>query len=158
MEKYRTLSRDSEKLREWKQELVQSKETLHQSSTQFLHRRRQLMSQLLHIYPIEQFGESKFKINGVYLPNSELLSSSSSDGSLSVALGYVAHILMMCDNFLQVPLKYPITFMGSRSLISDHITSLLTDKNREYVDFFITNIKFILVGRRCNATLCHLND
>lgn len=54
-----------------------------------------------------------------------------SDGSLSVALGYVAHILLMCDHFLQVPLKYPITFMGSRSIISDHVTPLLMDKNRE---------------------------
>lgn len=56
-----------------------------------------------------------------------------SDDDLAVALGYVSHVLTMCASFLQVPLRYPITFFGSRSHISDHITAALAERDREYV-------------------------
>lgn len=131
MENYRKLSRDSEKLKEWRKEQFQLKELLLQANTQLHHRRRQLMSQLLFIYPIQQVSPRKCVINGIYLPDSEMLSDCS-DGGLAVALGHVSHILLMCASFLQVPLRYPIMFFGSRSHISDHITAALSDKDRDF--------------------------
>lgn len=54
------------------------------------------------------------------------------DPSISVALGYVAHVLIMCASFLQVPLRYSIVYMGSRSHIIDHIAPALADRDREF--------------------------
>lgn len=74
MENYRKLSRDSDKLKEWRKEQVQLKEILHQINAQLHHRRRQLVSQLLLIYPITKASPNKYYINGIYLPDSEMLS------------------------------------------------------------------------------------
>lgn len=88
--------------------------------------------QLLQIYPIRQINAVKYHINGVYLPDSDILADCSDTG-LSVALGYVSHVLLMCASFLQVPLRYPIVHLGSRSYIIDHISSaLVNEKDREF--------------------------
>lgn len=55
----------------------------------------------------------------------------SPDIGLSVALGYITHILTMCSTFLQVPLRYPLTHCGSRSYVTDHISPSLSDRERE---------------------------
>lgn len=53
------------------------------------------------------------------------------DGSVAVALGYTAHIVLMISYFLQVPLRYPVVHKGSRSSIKDNITDQLAEKERE---------------------------
>ncbi|RXM96060.1 UV radiation resistance associated protein [Acipenser ruthenus] len=55
------------------------------------------------------------------------------DGSVAVALGYTAHIVLMISYFLQVPLRYPVVHKGSRSSIKDNITDQLAEKERELV-------------------------
>ena len=50
---------------------------------------------------------------------------------ISVALGYTSHLVAMIAQFLDVPLRYPVTCLGSRSQISDFIIDKLTDKERE---------------------------
>lgn len=60
-----------------------------------------------------------------------ILISDSSDPGVSVALGYVTHILIMCSTFLQVPLRYSLTHVGSRSYVTDNISPLLPDRDRE---------------------------
>ncbi|KAI4471451.1 uv radiation resistance-associated protein [Holotrichia oblita] len=133
MEDYHHLSKEIEKLRECKREQIHHREILLEYTAQLHHRRRQLMAQLLDLYPIECTNDQKYKINGVHLPNSELLNDSQYSGNdLAVALGFIAHILMMCSSFLQVPLRYPIIHMGSRSLIVDHITASLGDTKQQY--------------------------
>ena len=52
---------------------------------------------------------------------------------ICVALGYTSHLVTMIAHFLDVPLRYPVTCLGSRSLISDYIIDKLTEKEREYV-------------------------
>lgn len=74
MESYHKLSRDAEKLKEWKKEQVQLRESLIHVTTQLHHRRRQLMNQLLFIYPLEDINSHKRSINGIYLPFSNMLS------------------------------------------------------------------------------------
>lgn len=56
---------------------------------------------------------------------------------IAIALGYVCHLLLMISQFLNVPLRYSIHFYGSRSTITDHISSHLPEKTREYVKLFI---------------------
>ncbi|KAK4873183.1 hypothetical protein RN001_015212 [Aquatica leii] len=131
MENYRILSRDSDKLKEWCSKQIQLKEIFLQTYAQLHHRRQQLMSQLLIMYPIEQVTPRKSLIGGIYLPDSDMLSDCS-DGGLAVALGYTSHILLMCASFVQVPLRYNITFFGSRSYITDHINTALLDRDRDF--------------------------
>ncbi|KAJ8979568.1 hypothetical protein NQ317_019143 [Molorchus minor] len=58
--------------------------------------------------------------------------SDCSDIGLSVALGYITHILKMCSTFLQVPLRYPLTHYGSMSFITDNVSPLLPDTERDF--------------------------
>ena len=55
---------------------------------------------------------------------------------LAVAVGYVAHLVYMMAKFTELPLRYPICPMGSRSSVQDLVTDKLTDKEREYVPLF----------------------
>ena len=50
---------------------------------------------------------------------------------ICVALGYTSHLVTMIAHFLDVPLRYPVTCLGSRSLISDYIIEKLAEKERE---------------------------
>jgi len=54
MERYRELNKDIEKLNEWRQNHVDTRETYLQLSNQLAQRRRQLISELCLIYPIKQ--------------------------------------------------------------------------------------------------------
>ncbi|KRT86673.1 hypothetical protein AMK59_135, partial [Oryctes borbonicus] len=65
MEDYRNLSKETEKLRECKREQIHHREILLEYTAQLHHRRRQLMAQLLELYPIECTNDQKYKINGV---------------------------------------------------------------------------------------------
>ncbi|XP_078436495.1 UV radiation resistance-associated protein [Wolffia australiana] len=42
----------------------------------------------------------------------------------ATALGYVAHVVMLIATFLDVPLRYPLKFGGSRSYICDNAPSI----------------------------------
>lgn len=44
---------------------------------------------------------------------------------IEAALGYVASIVTLCSVYLDVPLRYPIRLLGSRSLITMPSTSRL---------------------------------
>ncbi|OAD54507.1 UV radiation resistance-associated protein [Eufriesea mexicana] len=131
MEKYRQLNKDIEKLREWRQNQIDTREIYVQLSSQLAYRRRQLISELSLIYPISQDGNGKFRIHDVHLPDSEDLELSN-DTEVAVALGFVAHTTQMIANFLNIPTRYPIIHYGSRSKVIDHITENLPDNERQF--------------------------
>ncbi|XP_033062636.1 UV radiation resistance-associated gene protein isoform X2 [Trachypithecus francoisi] len=93
--------------------------------------KRQLLSELSYIYPIDLNEHKDYFVCGVKLPNSEDFQAKD-DGSIAVALGYTAHLVSMISFFLQVPLRYPIIHKGSRSTIKDNINDKLTEKEREF--------------------------
>ncbi|KAK9881429.1 hypothetical protein WA026_016315 [Henosepilachna vigintioctopunctata] len=126
-EQYHTLNRDKEKLREFHKVVMQHRELMIHSNSQLQHRKRQLLQQLLWIYPINQTVDNKYTIKGMCLPNADVLSDANDDG-IAVALGYVTHILTMCSNFLQVPLRYPMTHYGSRSTVEDPVVANLPER------------------------------
>ncbi|XP_071578467.1 UV radiation resistance-associated gene protein [Temnothorax nylanderi] len=131
MERYRELNKDIERLNEWRQNHIDTRETYLQLSSQLAQRRRQLISEMCLIYPIKQDSTGKFRINDVYLPDSEELELSN-DTQVAVALGFVAHTTQMIANFLNVPTRYPIIHYGSRSKVIDHITESLPDNDRQF--------------------------
>lgn len=78
----------------------------------------------------------RYFICDVHLPNSEDFDGKD-DTSLSVALGFTAHMVQMISYIINIPLRYPIINLGSRSKIVDHIIDQLPVKNRELVSFFV---------------------
>ncbi|EGG16123.1 hypothetical protein DFA_09795 [Cavenderia fasciculata] len=78
-----------------------------------------LLSQIRSIYPIQQ-GNKVLNINGLPLPNSDF--NGFDEENISTALGYVCHILHLASRYLDIPLRYPMTPMASRSFIKDEIS------------------------------------
>lgn len=74
--------------------------------------------------------DGRYTIRNVHLPNSEDFEGKD-EIMVSVALGFVAHLVQMISYFLDVPTRYPICHFGSRSKIIDHITDNIPDKERE---------------------------
>ena len=50
---------------------------------------------------------------------------------IGVSLGYTCHLLLMISNILDIPLRYSMTHLVSKSIIHDHIHTKLEDKERE---------------------------
>lgn len=131
MENLFCLRRESEKKRELKVQLNECKSQLLQTTALVDLRRRELISELAYIYPIAQLPDGKYTIRDVHLPNSEDFEGKD-ELMISVALGFVAHLVQMISYFLNVPTRYPICHFGSRSKIIDHITDNIPDKEREF--------------------------
>ncbi|XP_075213381.1 UV-resistance associated gene [Lycorma delicatula] len=131
MDRYHSLQKEVEKLKECKKYTIDTKEALSQANSQLLFRRRQLINELKLIYPISQVSGAKYTICGVHLPNSEDFAGVD-ECMISVALGFVTHLLQMISFFLHVPLRYPLFHFGSRSRVVDHISNEISDKEREF--------------------------
>ncbi|KAI2469515.1 UV radiation resistance protein and autophagy-related subunit 14-domain-containing protein [Annulohypoxylon bovei var. microspora] len=98
--------------------------------------RRRVCEDLARIFPIAPAPSGAalaFSVCGVPLPNTDYdpTSSTSTEDSLSAALGHVAQLTHALQFYLSVPLPYPVSPFGSRSSIRDDI-SLLPDSQREF--------------------------
>uniref|UniRef100_A0A7N6AGG3 C2 domain-containing protein n=1 Tax=Anabas testudineus TaxID=64144 RepID=A0A7N6AGG3_ANATE len=128
---HESLKEEKESLTKLQKECTAKREQFLKSNAQLTFRCRQLLSELSYIYPIDVANQSDYVICGVKLPNSEEFQAKD-DGSIAVALGYTAHLVLMISCFLQIPLRYPVIHKGSRSSIKDTITDRLTEKEREF--------------------------
>lgn len=116
MASYRELSRNREFTVEQNAIFVRQSK-LYESIRELIeYRQKQLLVQLRDIYAIDVHDEPRrlFTINGIYLPNadeyadpsnSHLGSVQTTASSICVALGYVAHIVLLCSTILNIPLR-----------------------------------------------------
>lgn len=103
--------------------------------------RRRICEDLSRIFPILPHVSGaplSFTICGVPLPNTDYdpTSSTSTEDSLSAALGYVAQLAHQLQFYLGVALPYPLAPFGSRSGVRDDI-SLLPDSQRRDFPLFL---------------------
>lgn len=110
--------------------LKQCRELLSKTTDNIHGQRRRICEELLHIFPIEPTNEPLlFTIDSLPLPNTSF--EDADEDVIAAALGHVARLVDMLQYYLAVPLPYPVTPYGSRSIIRDEI-SILTDTQRTF--------------------------
>lgn len=136
-EKVKMLKNHMEQLKEARAKFQQNyrlfigkRELLLKTNAELQLRRRRLISELSCIYPISEVSGKGVTICGAFLPNSQNFAGQD-ERRIAVALGYVLHLVFMIAQFLDVPLRYPVRNIGSRSTIMDHILDKIPDKERE---------------------------
>ena len=91
------------------------KEEISRAKFLFEVRQLKLISEIQSIYPIERHDSVDY-IRGLEFPNDHSLVD---DDHISSALGYVAHLVILLAKYLELPLRYPIAYAASKSLIRD---------------------------------------
>eukprot|EP00117_Sycon_ciliatum_P025191 scpid45847/ scgid20962/ UV radiation resistance-associated gene protein; p63 len=103
------------------QHLQSRRDVLYRTGTALQARRCIMLKQLSIIFPIVEQARNVFCILGVPVPHAEALSSQR-DEVIGVGFGYAAHLLHMMALILNLPLRYPIIYRGSTSVIRDSIS------------------------------------
>lgn len=105
MSNYRCLGRDRDLAVQERLAYAGKKEVLATLKVSLQLRRFQLLRELNEIYVVER-QDRHYTINGIYLPDAESYSEIISSSDLSVALGYVAHVVLLCSIVLNIPLRF----------------------------------------------------
>lgn len=118
----RTLNREN--LRAYEEKLALQRETFMNIKLALLETRRNLLKDLNEVYEVKKC-DRYYTINGIHLPDAESYGDTQSTAiDISIALGYVAHCVLIISRILNVPLRNPIKHEGSRSRIMDSIKVL----------------------------------
>lgn len=100
-----------------KLELAESRNKIALIRNQLTHRMRDMLLKLFDIYPIKEFPDRKgHSICDIFLPKIDNLEKHD-DMMVSVAIGYVCHLLILISDILDVPLRSPLQHCGSKSII-----------------------------------------
>lgn len=83
-------------------------------------RQTRIILQLHSIYSLEQQSQSQFTICTLPLPSGDF--AGCDEETVATALGYTAHFVFMISKYLNLPFRYPITPMCSRSTIRDDVS------------------------------------
>lgn len=126
MDSYRNYGKEKEVLYQQKLAYASEKQCFRDLREKVLTARHRLLRGLNEIYCIEKRNNGTCTINGIPLPNAESYTETTPALELSVALGYVAHVTVMCSSILNIPLRNPIKYEGSRSKMVDCIKVLPT--------------------------------
>lgn len=118
----RTLNREN--LRLYEEKLALQREVFTNVKLALLETRRCLLKELNEIYHVKKCDRI-FTINGIHLPDAESYGESQSTPvEISIALGYVAHAVLIIAKIINVPLRNAVIHEGSRSKIMDNIKVL----------------------------------
>lgn len=115
---YHAMSKEKEQYLHLKLTLTKDLETLQGNRGDLRVRQQTLLREICEIYDVKEHEGSQYTINGISLPDAEAYENTHVPAtSISVALGYVAHLVLVISNVLAVPLRNPIVFKGSQSQI-----------------------------------------
>ncbi|KAG0251299.1 hypothetical protein BG011_007720 [Mortierella polycephala] len=105
--------------------LAKNKESLFLVLKEYTTKRTELIATLFTVFPITESERDPnlLKICNVPLPNSVYLGMD--EEAVAVALGFACHLVTMLAHYLAVPLRYPLTPMGSRAFVVDPISILV---------------------------------
>lgn len=118
----RTLNREN--LRTYEEKLALQREVFMNIKLALLETKRSLLKELNEIYTVKKCDRI-YTINGIHLPDAESYGDTQSTPvQFSIALGYVAHAVLIISRILNVPLRNPIRHEGSHSKILDNIKVL----------------------------------
>lgn len=119
----RTLSRDS--LKPYLEKIALQREVLANIRMALGETKRWLLRELNEIYNVKKNERGQFIINDIHLPDAESYNDTTSTPTeISIALGYVAHAVLIVARILNIPLRNAIKHEGSRSKIIDNIKIL----------------------------------
>lgn len=129
----RTLSAHKEEAEETRRRALYAKKVvLDAIEKKYEGRRRKLLNALAFVYPLTakalktgsgqgaQGTEKLMTIRQLPLP---AVMVSVDEDQLSTALGYVAHLVCMLAKYLEVPLRFRLVYLGSRSCIVDDVNA-----------------------------------
>ncbi|KAI8575576.1 hypothetical protein K450DRAFT_261018 [Umbelopsis ramanniana AG] len=119
-----SLNTGREYLEEGERNLERNKDMHKKTVAGLTTRRKELIADMFSIYPIDQdYNDPQlYHIRGMPLPNS--VYTGYDDEIVATALGYTSHLVNMLAYYLAIPLRYPITPMGSRASVRDPISIL----------------------------------
>ncbi|KAG0273495.1 hypothetical protein BGZ95_010694 [Linnemannia exigua] len=109
--------------------LIKNKESLFHVLKEYSAKRTELIATLFTIFPItESEGDpNSLMICKVPLPNS--VYTGMDEDMISIALGFACQLVVMLAHYLNVPLRYPLTPMGSRAFVVDPVSLLIGPKD-----------------------------
>ncbi|KAG0092046.1 hypothetical protein BGZ93_008518 [Podila epicladia] len=118
--------------------LANNKESLFNTLKEYSTKRTELIATLFTIFPITEASASTtendpnlLKICNVPLPNSVYIGYD--DDVVAISLGFVSHFVTMLAHYLSLPLRYPITPMGSRAFVLDPVSLLVGPKDQSMI-------------------------
>lgn len=119
----RTLSRENSKV--YQDKLTLQCDAITNVRLALSETKRCLLTELNEIYNVKKNARGQFTINDIHLPDAESYAETTSTPTeISIALGYVAHAVLIVARILNIPLRNPIKHEGSRSKILDNIKIL----------------------------------
>lgn len=118
MAAYHGLSKEKEQYLHLKLRLTRDLDALSTARNDLMGRRQLLLRDLESVYDVREHDGGHYTINGISLPDAEAFDATHVPAtSVSVALGYVAHTVLITSSVLALPLRNPILFKGSQSQI-----------------------------------------
>lgn len=119
----RTLSRENVKKHQDK--LALQREVFTNLKLALDETKRCLLRELNEIYTVKKAPNGQLTINDIHLPDAEsFIDTLSTPTEISIALGFVAHAVLIVARILNIPLRNSIKHEGSRSRIIDNIKIL----------------------------------
>ncbi|KAF9974808.1 hypothetical protein BGZ73_001712 [Actinomortierella ambigua] len=115
-------------LKENHENFLKSRESLYKVTQEHAERRKEHLSELFNIYPITESEDDPnlLRIVNVPLPNSSF--NGIDEETVATSLGFTCHLVTLLAYYLRVPLRYPLTPMGSRSTVLDPVSMLVGPK------------------------------
>lgn len=109
--------------------------------SQLFRRTKDMIAELRDIYPILEHPDGKgYSICDIKLPTVDHLEGHD-ETMVSVAIGYVTHIVLILSELLDISLRFPLRYYGSKSFVvcnrRNQLFPLFVDsfKSRDFINF-----------------------